>query len=668
MIAGQRSPLRRATIAALTIGALTTAVAAMTAAPVAAQTDGQVSAGSSPEQELVEKYAPILMLKAQEAACDPDGEPYSPQAVDIVLDNPDVVLRQVGNGDPILAVAPTAADLHGRSEGFFLDFPGGALAPGCIYEEDFDRYTGTVTGDRKPVVYAHIATQADEPDQLAVQYWFWWYFNDWNNKHESDWEGIQLLFDVGTVAEALEAEPVSAGYAQHEGGERAAWESSKLERDGTRPFVYPSAGSHASYFGSALYLGRGASEGFGCDTTDAPSVRTDPSVILLPSASSGPDDEFAWIDYNGRWGERQSGAFNAPTGPQAKERWTRPVDWQAELRSDSVVVPAGDTTGDAIVNTFCGVVERGSSALITLKTSPLRLLVALAIVVFAGLWLARRTVWDPVGVLPMVRRRRAGQIIRAAVGSYRRRAGVLITFGLVYLPIAVVVGATASVLQVIPLVRRLTALADNATETSVVFALAAGSAANLLAFVAVTAMVAAYYELLGEDGHASGIDAVRRAWLHAGDLAMGFLRAFVTIAVLMATVVGFPVGIWLLVRYQFMAQVIVIEHRNGSDALSRSSRLVRGRWWHTALMVGLFNLLVATSGLVVGLALLVLVPSIPLWLFSGLITLVYALIVPLAAVAQTLLFGDTVAQERGIPAAAAGDVDSAESARPPVAV
>ena len=40
--------------------------------------------------------------------------------------------------------------------------------------------------------------------------------------------------------------------------------------------------------------------------------------------------------------------------------------------------------------------------------------------------------------------------------------------------------------------------------------------------------------------------------------------------------------------------------------------------------------------------------GIPLWLFSGLITLVYALIVPLAAVAQTLLFGDAVAEQRGL--------------------
>ena len=627
------------------IAAATLAVALVAVAGVSVSAQDDASA-SSPEQELVERYAPIMMLKEQAAPCDVEGEPYAPQSVDIVLDNPDVVLRQVGNDDPILKVAPTAADLYGRSEGFYLDFPGSALSPGCIYEEDFDRYTGTVTGQREPVVYAFIATQDDEPDRLAVQYWFYWYFNDWNNKHESDWEGIQLLFDVGTVEEALQTEPVSTGYAQHEGGERADWDSSKLEREGDRPVVYPSAGSHATYYGSALYLGRSASEGFGCDTTDAPSVRTDPSVILLPAASTGPDDEFAWLDYNGRWGERQAGPFNGPTGPKDKERWTHPVDWHDELRSASAVVPTGDSQADAIVNTFCAVVEGGSGALVTLKTSPLRLMITLGIIAFVGWWLARRTVWDRVDALPLVRRRRAGQIIRASAGSYRKRAAVLITIGLVYLPVSVLVAATASVLQVVPLVRRVTDVAGNAAETNLIFALLAGSIANLLAFIAVNAMVASYYDLLGEGGDASGMAAVRRAWSHAPDLAVGFFRSLAIVTVLLASVIGIPFGIWFLVRYQFMAQVVVTEDRNGKDALARSGELVKGRWWHTAIMVTAINLIVTATGLVVGLLLLVLVAGIPLWLFSGLITLALALIVPLAAVGMTLLFGDAVAESR----------------------
>ena len=68
------------------------------------------------------------------------------------------------------------------------------------------------------------------------------------------------------------------GYARHEGGERTGWEDAELARDGLRPVVYSSAGSHASHYGSELYLGRGQSTGFGCDNTDGPSEQIDPEV------------------------------------------------------------------------------------------------------------------------------------------------------------------------------------------------------------------------------------------------------------------------------------------------------------------------------------------------------------------------------------------------------
>ncbi len=279
------------------------------------------------------------MIKAQEGGeCDASGEQYAPTSVDIVLDNDQIVLRQLGTDNPVMQAGPGASDLFSLGEGFYLDFPGDALDPGCLYEQDFRQYSG----DRRPVVYGHVARQADAPDQLAVQYWFYWYYNDWNNLHESDWEGIQLLFDVGTVEEALATEPVSTGYAQHEGGERADWDSAKLNKQGTRPVVYSSRGSHASYYDSALYLGRRGTEGFGCDNTDGPSTMLDPEVVLLPDSVESADDPLAWVNFEGHWGERQSGAFNGPTGPITKDRWTDPVAWHDGLRKSSAVVP-GET-------------------------------------------------------------------------------------------------------------------------------------------------------------------------------------------------------------------------------------------------------------------------------------------------------------------------------------
>ena len=42
------------------------------------------------------------------------------------------------------------------------------------------------------------STDPGYPGQLALQYWIFYVFNDWNNLHEGDWEMIQLNFDAAT--------------------------------------------------------------------------------------------------------------------------------------------------------------------------------------------------------------------------------------------------------------------------------------------------------------------------------------------------------------------------------------------------------------------------------------------------------------------------------------
>ena len=111
-------------------------------------------------------------------------------------------------------------------------------------------------------MYAHVATRPrTTPGKLALQYWFFYAFNDFNNLHEGDWEMIQLDFDARDAREALTQDPVAVGYSSHEGAERADWGDDKLELvDGTHPVVYPAAGSHANkYTDGALprQLGRG---------------------------------------------------------------------------------------------------------------------------------------------------------------------------------------------------------------------------------------------------------------------------------------------------------------------------------------------------------------------------------------------------------------------------
>ncbi len=591
-------------------------------------------------QRLADRYAPVMMLKAQQNPCDTEGEQYAPTTVDIVLDNPQVFLRQLGTDNPVLMNGPGASDVFGLGEGFYLDFPGSALAPGCIYEQDFRTYSG----GRPAVVYAHIVGQADRPGQLALQYWSYWYFNDWNNKHEGDWEGIQLVFDAGTVEEALAADPASVGYAQHEGGEHAGWDDDKLERRGTHPVVYSSRGSHASYYSSEVYLGRSGSEGFGCDNTDGPSDAIEPEVVVLPDAVDDPGDPLAWLSFKGRWGERQPAPFNGPTGPAAKDRWSEPIDWQDDLRSSSAVVPAGNDIGAQTINAFCGVVSWGSNQLIALRTDPLPLVIgALLVVVLASLLLAR-TDWTRVRPLPIARRRRAGQIIVSAPLLVRSRPIPFVQVALIYSPVALVIGLVVVLLQLIPPIGSLVDGDRGVGAVSVILTLVVGGVGYAIGFVLVTAVVATLIHGLDGGVEIGGVEAVRRTFARRGDLLSALARAIVIVVALLISVVGIPWGIRQLVRYQLMAPASMLEGLGGRAALDRSTALIRGRWLHTAVVAMVLNALVGLIAVGVGLVLLLGLAGIPLWLFSILVSGSSAVVVCYSASAFVLLYGDAKAQ------------------------
>lgn len=87
------------------------------------------------------------------------------------------------------------------------------------------------------------------PRDVAVQYWFLYYYNDWHNRHEVDWEGITIILRGadGRQVTPDTLRPEIAGYATHVSGRRRPW--STVEKNGSRPVVYCARGSHASYFG-----------------------------------------------------------------------------------------------------------------------------------------------------------------------------------------------------------------------------------------------------------------------------------------------------------------------------------------------------------------------------------------------------------------------------------
>ncbi len=307
-------------------------LAALVGAPAAA-------ASYDDEQALAERFAPIVRIVEQDEECG-HGEPFVPTDIDRLLGQDTVALRGPWNASDLVEIGPVAKDLVGRFE-YHLDFPGDPLNAGCTYEHWSRRLGAT----EDPVVYAHVVTEPERPGMVALQYWFFYPFNDFNNTHEGDWEMVQLNFEATDAASALGATPVQVGYSAHEGATSSTWEDDKLEVVDSRPVVYPAAGSHANKYSAALWLGSSAEAGVGCDDTRGPHRELSPRVETIPSDPEAARTAYPWIAFDGRWGELQKAFFNGPTGPNQKTQWTQPISWSDGWSDHSYAIPTGGLFG-----------------------------------------------------------------------------------------------------------------------------------------------------------------------------------------------------------------------------------------------------------------------------------------------------------------------------------
>lgn len=587
------------------------------------------------EVRLAERYAPVVRLVEQGDDCG-TGEPYTPIDVNVLFDEPTVALRGPwGNGD-LIEVGPPASALTAQLWEYHLDFPGDPLDPGCEYEEWNDR----ITAGTAPTVYAHVARQADEPDRLALQYWFFYVFNDWNNLHEGDWEMIQLVFDASTPAEALETDPTEVGYSQHEGGERAEWGADKLEIvGGTHPVVYPAAGSHANFFGDAVYLGRSAEQGVGCDDTSGPHLQLDPAVGTIPSDPAAAGDAFPWIRYQGRWGEQQPAFYNGPTGPNMKEQWTEPITWTDTWRPGAYAIPGGGALGTSTTDFFCESIAAGSAVLRRLVSNPLPTIGLFAAVILLAGWGLSRATWTPTAPLRWARRRTWGQILSASWRMYRRRFLLFVGIGVLFVPIAFVIGFVQWLLVKAEGVGSVT----NAGEVAGVAALVAvvvGTALTLLSNGLVQAATLRALIEVDEGRPVTPLGAYRLIVPRIRPLLGSLLAAVVVITVLSFSLFLVPLAIWLAVRWALLVPSVVVDGRRAFSALQRSGSLVRGHWLKVGSLAIVGGGAVILAGPIVGM-ILILVTSAPFWVLNVVAAIVYAVALPFVGLVVSYVYADT---------------------------
>ncbi len=584
-----------------------------------------------PAERLVNTYAPIMMLRAQEdPPCDEQEEQYEPTTVDAVLGNPRVQLVVPGKGNKVVKTAPAVDEVARLGPRYHLNLHGDPLNAGCTYAKDFAALKAA--GEAPATTYAHIATEKGVRG-LAVQYWFFWYFNQFNDVHEGDWEGMQIAFDANTPRRALAKGPYEIALFQHGGGEKADWDDDKVEKHGTHPVAYPAAGSHATFFDSAIYVenGQGGS-GLGCDNTTEPLRQLRPRPVLVPT-HPGPGSRFAWLTYEGRWGQKEESYNNGPQGPITKSQWLEPFTWMDGARLASPKLPGGFVLGPAVTGGFCGAVATVSSFVnLKAQTSLGAILLILGLVLLVAVP-AVLTRWRPVDLTPLRQRRAFGQLIRAARQLYGRHWQTMVPVALTSIP---VIGAIYGVQW---LIREVGGDGDVATSISD----SIGSIVRPIGFAVVAAVVIAYVRNL-ERGEPNGfVPACRGVLERFWRVVAGQLLASVLVVLMAITVIGIPFAIYKYIGWQFVQQEILFRNKAIRDAFRGSSELVRGQWWRTVRVAGFFWLISVATGPLLTFALIFANLSLTSIDIVG--SVIFALLIPYVAIGRTLLYFDLAVRE-----------------------
>lgn len=585
-----------------------------------------LSATDSAEQQLADQYSPIVYLRQISSnVCDTENEGFDPVPVDFVLGRDDIPLMQSVTGDArgareLVNDAPDAADLYGREAGSYLDYPGSPVRPGCVYRRYFANRDAEENLPR--VAYAHIYNEPGT-DTLALQYWMYYYFNDWNNNHEGDWEMVMFFFDTTSVEEALTMEPNSVIYAQHGGGERASWDDDKLSKEDGHPVVYVARGAHASFFEQNVYLGLAENgTGFGCETTKGPHRRYALEAIVVPHEPQDANDPFAWLAYDGRWGELRRSEWNGPTGPNDKRSWTQPVTWASAQRDSSLIVPDFEGFGQAPLDIFCGAVSGGSRILVAFTRTP-----AIVAGILGGILVVAGAVFAY-----------ASSTIGAAFSYYRRNLRTFALIGALLIPIGYLTAVLQTLLFHVPPIGPFVDMMGRFPGIRIVVLISLGGLQALAAVVFVEPTIIWMMTQLRRGRPPKVLDAYRNGVRAIIPIILARLKVLLTALKLAITIIGIPKAIMVIMRAVFIPQAVIIDRDTPEPAIADSAAAVNTSISRTLLTW--FSLLMITTlaGPLAAIFFLLSVPSRPVDLVNFLSSLFFAFLYPLGVIGMTHLY------------------------------
>ncbi len=243
--------------------------------------------------------------------------------------------------------------------------------PGSLAAGSAKRYAATQSPDERYMYYGRVVR---EHGYVALQYWFFYAYNDWRasfhgvNDHEGDWEMV-IVYVAENAAGVIEPLWLACSEHDYEGDDlRRRWDDPALQRVGEHPLICAGAGSHANYFFPGEYmpdvpfpftqnlarawlvvrrlwarLGQGdpptrrEESGFRVPFVDyargdglsiGPGQSRTWQVGVLQATADAPAP--AWVDgFSGLWGHYSGDPLgeNAPPGPRFERNGTERVRW-----------------------------------------------------------------------------------------------------------------------------------------------------------------------------------------------------------------------------------------------------------------------------------------------------------------------------------------------------
>ncbi|MFN8109281.1 MAG: hypothetical protein U0Y82_05460 [Thermoleophilia bacterium] len=406
-------------------------------------------------------------------------------------------------------------------------------------------------------------------------------------------------------------------------------------------------GDHADYYSSALYLGRSAAEGVGCDNTTGPSRELTPAVALVPTDPAAAVRAYPWLGYLGHWGEEHRAFYDGPSGPNTQRKWAAPLTWAASSwRDRSFVVPAGKDVGSTATAFFCRSIAIGSNLLTAAVGDPTPVLVVLSLIVALLLWLVTRTEWGPSQPFAVRRTRPWGAIVASARRMYTGHLRLFLGIGALLLPLGVLITIVQALIFRVGSLASLVDVAGAGNAFVAIPALALGTFLTVLGLAVVQTLTAFAMGELDAGHRPTPLSAYRAARGALPAVLRSVVAIAVVVAVLGLTGIGGILAVWLLVRWSLVAQVVAFERLPARAALGRSARLVRGGWWRTASLVTFVGGVALLLGPLTGTALL-FVSSASFDLVNLVSSVVYAFVLPFVAIATTYLYFDRRATVEG---------------------